>query len=1789
MSTTPMKIQIVVDDDGSVKVQKFGREAEKAARKGATSFRKTGKSLDEMNMRAVTATKHILALSTLLASLATGAAIAGLLKLVNTASDLEETASKFNVVFEGQIAQAEAWVKVLVDAYAMSTREAKLYLSSVQDLLVPMGMQAQAAGKLSNEIVKLSADLGSFNNLPTAQVMDDIQSALVGNYETMKKYGVVLNATLVQEKALAMGLADTKDALTAADKAQAAYKLMVEGSTAAIGDMARTSGSYANQVKKLQANIEDLQAMLGNELLPVATKVVKAMNDWVKANDELIGQKVDEAVVKITSALKSAVDIYNNLPDGVIGAAGMGIVGRILLGGPKGWLLGALPLLNAQIEKLSQNLSGQGLKENYKEFLMINAGLADIFGGGKPGGGAGGSFEDVADTIIDVDESLIKTLPTLTVTGKKFEEMGEVMALTAKEVEALEDAIKRIEASVRDKEIASAWKAQDMADWVRAGNQAVQDMEREFGEYMEGVYRDIKATHEDVVVDVAETTDAVYDLWMRAMNRVEEGIADAFYNAFTGQFDSIEDGFKGLLDSMLRMFAEWAAAASMFDIFGVGDGKASFGSLFGGSGKGGSGGGLFDWISTGFSVGKGGYELYTGNSLMGQVYNFLSEAVASIFATEVGSAYVGMYAGTTMAEVEAMVSAELASIGIGEGAAAGSGAASMSTAAYAGIAAAAVAAIIGGSLIFENNTRPDANITAAFGAGISNDQNRLFDVEFLSILGNQGFDQADAETQIHSLVNAVSDTFMGFEKIWTLLSKESQAALKDSLKTINWDEFVISIRAWAKEGGPLDVLGIFGEPGFKDFMRRGAPYEGGPVTTPEGGDDFWNWFYTRIGMAPGQDVTKAGDPTAVMWDIMHEYFEPYIAEAVGGLKSMEVFSVMTDEIKASIDALLTDEAWSGGVDAYFQSFSDGIDKITHAAGLYADFNRLIEGAATEYTVADRAIADATASTAGFVSVLESLGMELSEEDIQEIASNWAALYGGMADDMGAVAAQATAADQAIATLTGQFEAYWQQMVEAGIDVTTLGDKTALLDDAIQHLIDTMQTAVWDEINKSVKAMMTEMGNIEGTVGSLITSFTAMWNALVQVNAAAEDFAALQSMALDVMKYQMGLGGGTDRAAQIQSRYGRYGLSYQQMIDAFANMDLDGLMAIADELNINWWEIAQDVAWMMDQMDDAGETAAKVGTEFANLRSQIESTLSGVSGSFGGGESADMIMSQIVGMRGIPMSEMTGDTLLSMSEKLVQWYNAAVAEAQAAAREEQEAARLLEQVADRISSLVTQIDTTIRSVKYSGLNVSLPYQKAAAADADYDTLLAAANAGGTAEIQEYLGFVQTYLQQQQNEWKSSSAYQQKYQSVMDDMAIVKARAEAGGYDQQILAELQSAHEDIDVDLTAIQATFSEFEGWILNALQTLEDLSIVLNIDWNNYDPTIAEALHDLMLLVKTYGWDHTYTLNFLANVPLDMFENLNQLATAAGWVADQSGGWNSTATIAFLKNVAQNWEFDNLNQILAAIGYVKEQAGGWGAEATVSFVMALLDENGGSLSNLPFWLDYMGLTDAESMDFYVTYFASLLDPDEDPITQINTWLQSLGLEDTTYESKLRVRLVYEFYQSGAMTLADVANHVHNMAVAAYDAPAYDPVAKGLVEQIQGLGELFGYNSAQPLGYAVGIYSGRGGDGGLWPLMMTRQGMPYQWAEGTVAYGPQLGWIGEAGYPEAVIPMKDGHSIPVKWMNGGRADDKGETVINLTVITDGVPKKEVIRIAREEADEIRVYANTHPGNEYRRVV
>lgn len=203
-------------------------------------------------------------------------------EMVSLASVAEEVQSKFDVVFGEMAAETERWAKSFGNDVGLATTDVQSFLSSIQDTLVPLGVARSRAAGMSAEIVTLARDLASFNNLPTEQVIRDIQSALVGNTETLRKYGIVATQAAIEQHALNNGLIDQKSELDAATKALAIYQIAFEDSTDAIGDALRTQESFANQVVRLESNIKELKEGFGELLQQGLAPVLTGLNEFIE-------------------------------------------------------------------------------------------------------------------------------------------------------------------------------------------------------------------------------------------------------------------------------------------------------------------------------------------------------------------------------------------------------------------------------------------------------------------------------------------------------------------------------------------------------------------------------------------------------------------------------------------------------------------------------------------------------------------------------------------------------------------------------------------------------------------------------------------------------------------------------------------------------------------------------------------------------------------------------------------------------------------------------------------------------------------------------------------------------------------------------------------------------------------------------------------------------------------------------------------------------------------------------------------------------------------------------------------------------------------------------------------------------------------------------------------------------------------------------------------------------------------------------------------------------------------
>lgn len=203
----------------------------------------------------------------------------GLLKL---ASDAEETQSKFEAVFKEQAKDAEKWAKEFGKSIGRSETDLKGYAATLQDTFVPLGFAREKAADFSKSLVELAVDLASFNNLAEDDVIRDLQSAMVGNTETLRKYGVVASQAAIEQEAINSGLVKNKNEIDAAVKSQAILQLTLKGTTDAQGDALRTAGGFANQMRALKSEAKGLGEQLGKQIIPVALKVVDAIKGMVR-------------------------------------------------------------------------------------------------------------------------------------------------------------------------------------------------------------------------------------------------------------------------------------------------------------------------------------------------------------------------------------------------------------------------------------------------------------------------------------------------------------------------------------------------------------------------------------------------------------------------------------------------------------------------------------------------------------------------------------------------------------------------------------------------------------------------------------------------------------------------------------------------------------------------------------------------------------------------------------------------------------------------------------------------------------------------------------------------------------------------------------------------------------------------------------------------------------------------------------------------------------------------------------------------------------------------------------------------------------------------------------------------------------------------------------------------------------------------------------------------------------------------------------------------------------------
>lgn len=250
---------------------------------------------------------------------------------VSLGSDITEVENVVDTAFGSMAGKAYDFAKNAASQFGLSELAAKQYSGTMMAMLKSSNVAQDAAAEMSINLAGLAGDLASFYNLDTDEAFYKLRAAIAGETEPLKALGINMNIVNLEAYAMSQGITKAYQEMTLAEQTILRYNYILAKSKDAHSDFAKTSNSFANQVRLLRLNIQSLSAIIGQGLIAAILPAIKVLNKLMEKLTQaakvfrdfmyvLTGNKIQGSAKGIVNDLASTVD-YNTDLSGISDSA----------------------------------------------------------------------------------------------------------------------------------------------------------------------------------------------------------------------------------------------------------------------------------------------------------------------------------------------------------------------------------------------------------------------------------------------------------------------------------------------------------------------------------------------------------------------------------------------------------------------------------------------------------------------------------------------------------------------------------------------------------------------------------------------------------------------------------------------------------------------------------------------------------------------------------------------------------------------------------------------------------------------------------------------------------------------------------------------------------------------------------------------------------------------------------------------------------------------------------------------------------------------------------------------------------------------------------------------------------------------------------------------------------------------------------------------------------------------------------------------------------------------------
>lgn len=237
---------------------------------------------------------------------------------IGLASDAAEAASAFDTTYGPAARRLGEFTEDAANRMGLANHQLTQMLAVTGSVAQGIGATQRESAALAETMASLAGDVASFQNVAggAQPVLLALQSALSGEREALKTYGIAISEAEAQTRALTDTGKQHADQLSRLEKAHATLALAQEKASVAVGDLDRTQDSAANRMRRLQAQTQELGVSFGQALLPAAERALAAFEDGLPTIERFIdsaGQIASRLVPALVGGLELTADAVEGL------------------------------------------------------------------------------------------------------------------------------------------------------------------------------------------------------------------------------------------------------------------------------------------------------------------------------------------------------------------------------------------------------------------------------------------------------------------------------------------------------------------------------------------------------------------------------------------------------------------------------------------------------------------------------------------------------------------------------------------------------------------------------------------------------------------------------------------------------------------------------------------------------------------------------------------------------------------------------------------------------------------------------------------------------------------------------------------------------------------------------------------------------------------------------------------------------------------------------------------------------------------------------------------------------------------------------------------------------------------------------------------------------------------------------------------------------------------------------------------------------------------------------------